>query len=149
VPGERIDALDVGDVLHLGDARLMGVFAAHTGDSIGVVIEYHGVRVYMTGDSLYDDRLVDVGALGGVDVLVTCINGKLGNMPAEDAAKLARLLKCRVAVPVHFGMFRGNTEDPQRFVDLLNGSGVYVRVPGHDESMDVYELLRDGENQAK
>jgi L-ascorbate metabolism protein UlaG (beta-lactamase superfamily) len=50
--------------------------------------------------------------------LLVCINGKLGNMTAAEAARLAAALRPRVAIPMHYGMFADNTADPQEFVRL-------------------------------
>lgn len=132
--------LGQGDVLHLGEARLMGVYARHTEDSIGLVVEYGGLRLYCTADTLWDERLADIGALG-IDILFTCINGRLGNMNVEEAAALARRLPCRTAVPVHYGMFAENTEDPQKFVKALAGSGIQTPVLEFAKARSVYDLL--------
>lgn len=144
IPEERIRPLHRGDCLHLGDARLFGVFADHTEDSIGLVVAYHGVTMYFVGDSLFHERLSEVGVMG-VDILFTCINGKLGNMTVQEAAQLAKGLPCRVAVPVHWGMFAENTEDPQAFASLLAGSGVHVEIPEFDQEVEVFELLARSE----
>ena len=122
IPESRIRRFGAGDVIHLGNARLMGVPAAHTSpEAIGVIIEYHGTRLYFSGDTLYDKRLEDIGSLG-IDVMFICINGRLGNMDYREAAKLAAALPCRVVVPNHYGMFAENTVDPESFIGEMNGS---------------------------
>lgn len=146
IPRARMKRLGAGDVLHVGEARLMGVPAVHTApEAIGVVVEYRGVRLYFTGDTLYDARLSEVGALG-IDVLFVCINGRLGNMTHQEAARLARELPCRAVVPNHYGMFAENTIDPALFEAEMAGSGIYVHRPAFNETTEVYELLRRAEN---
>ena len=146
IPESRLRRLGAGDVLHVGEARLMGVPAVHTApEAIGVVVEYRGVRLYFTGDTLYDERLAEVGALG-IDVLFVCINGRLGNMEHGEAARLARELPCRVVVPNHDGMFAENTIDPAVFEADMAGSGIYVHRPEFNVTTELYELLRRAEN---
>lgn len=146
IPEERTRRLGAGDVVHIGDARIMGVPAVHTApEAIGVVVDYRGTRLYFSGDTLYDARLRDIGALD-IDVMFICINGKLGNMDYREAARLARELNCRVAVPNHYGMFAENTIDPALFKDELADSGIYVHEPVFNEYCEIYELLRRAEN---
>jgi len=147
IPAERIIALNRGGSINLGDAVIHGVFAAHTEDSIGVVIEYKGLITYLTGDSLLDKKLLDIKRFKP-DILICCINGKLGNMNCSEAAWLARELEVRTAVPCHYGMFNENTEDPQNFRKSLEGSNIkYIELklnqvcPIHK----VLELIKGGE----
>jgi len=117
--------LNVGDATRLGDATISAVFAEHSKDSIGMVVRYRGVTMYFVGDSLFSERLVEVRTYSP-DILVTCINGKLGNMNYGEAAGLATGLGVKVAIPAHYGMFADNTEDPKNFERELDGSGVKV-----------------------
>lgn len=146
IPEARLKRLGAGDVLHVGEARLMGVPAYHTApEAIGVIVEYRGVRLCISGDTLYDARLRDL-ALMDVDVAFICINGRLGNMECAQAVELARALGCRVAVPMHYGMFAENTADPGEFERGLAGSGIWVHVPEFNRECEVYELLRRAEH---
>ena len=142
----QLHRLGSGDVMHLGEARIMGVPAVHTApEAIGVFVEYHGVHLYFSGDTLYDRVLEDIGALR-VDVMFICINGRLDNMDYHEAAKLAKILKPRVVVPNHYGMFVENTIDPQLFVDEMQGSGIHVHVPEFNVACDIHALLGVSEN---
>lgn len=142
----QLHRLGTGDVLHLGEARIMGVPAIHTApEAIGVFVEYHGIHLYFSGDTLYDRVLEGIGALG-VDVMFICINGRLGNMDYHEAAKLTQALKPRVVVPNHYGMFNENTVDPQLFVREMACSGIYVHVPKFNRECDIYALLGVSEN---
>jgi L-ascorbate 6-phosphate lactonase len=107
------------------------VYASHSGDAVGYVFNVgaaeHGgsrpLRVYVTGDSLYEPQLVS-DTTRGVDVLCVCINGRMGNMNHEEAARLAGELDARVVIPMHFGVMPHNTIDPQVFLDALQAQGV-------------------------
>jgi L-ascorbate metabolism protein UlaG (beta-lactamase superfamily) len=55
--------------------------------------------------------------------MFVCINGGMGNMGIDEAVKLTRLLRPRVVVPNHYGMFEENTDDPVRFRTRLLATG--------------------------
>jgi L-ascorbate 6-phosphate lactonase len=114
IPEERLVHLGRGETLRLGEAVLHGVYAEHTTDSIGVVIEYEGTGIYLVGDSLYSDELLDAAQFHP-SLLICCINGRWGNMNAAEAAKLAEKLHVKTAIPSHYGMFAENTADPEEF----------------------------------
>jgi L-ascorbate 6-phosphate lactonase len=123
IPEDRLILLNRGDLIQLGDAQIYGVYAAHTPDSIGIIVKYAGITVYLVGDSRYVPKLVEAEQYDP-DILLCCINGKLGNMNCEEAALLASRLAVKVACPCHYGMFIENTEDPLNFKKALSGSGI-------------------------
>lgn len=59
--------------------------------------------------------------------MITCINGKLGNMDCESDARLAGEIGVKMAVPCHYGMFEDNTENPERFRTALEGTGILYK----------------------
>lgn len=121
VPAGNLLAFDRGTALTVGDAQLFAVHAEHTEDSIGLVVRGNGLTVYFTADTLYSDRLAEEASAYAPDVIVTCINGRWGNMGHEEAAKVAEQLKVRLSIPTHYGMFAENTADPMDFVRARNG----------------------------
>ena len=123
VPEENIISLNRGETYDLEDVRINAVFAKHTEDSIGVVVEYKGSSIYITGDSLYDDELLEAKALKP-NILISCINGRLGNMNYKEAADLAIKLDVNIAIPSHYGMVEENTEDPQKFFDCIEDTSI-------------------------
>lgn len=123
----------------VGDVTITGVFAEHTNDSIGVVLEADGLRVYFTGDTLYSEALGEDA--GQVDVLFCCINGKLGNMTASQAAELAETLRPRLVIPNHYGMFANNTVDPAGFLSDMDAAGIKTAVLPHGEYVELTSLL--------
>ena len=98
------------------------VFASHSGDAVGFVFHTAGLRLYVTGDTLYDAQLIS-DATKAVDVLCVCINGRMGNMSHEDAARLAGELEARIVIPMHYGVMPHNTIEPSLFLDALRASG--------------------------
>ena len=70
----------------------------------------------------------------GPDVLVAVINGAFRNMGPADAARLARELDVKVAIPCHFDMFPDNSLPPQLLHTNLKVEGIGER----------YQLLEHG-----
>lgn len=138
LPQERIIRFDIGDVIQRGGMRLRAVFADHTcEDAIGVRMEAEGKDFYFTGDTLFNQLLIDESGKG-VDAIFTCINGRLGNMNHEEAAIVAKSIGAKLAVPNHYNMFADNLADPQDFVKAMEGSNALIRVL---EYGPVYPLL--------
>ena len=121
VPEENLIAFDRGTKLALDGAEICAVHAEHTEDSIGLVVRADGLSVYFTADTLYTDKLAEDTSAYSPDVLVTCINGRWGNMGHEEAAKVAQQLNVKLSIPTHYGMFAENTADPMDFVNAMNG----------------------------
>lgn len=88
-------------------------------------------KIYLTGDTEYDERLVNEHTIG-CDVLLVCVNGRLGNMNADQALTLAKRLRPAAALPMHFGLFAENTANPQPFVKGCKEAGItsWVMEPG-------------------
>ena len=95
--------------------------------AVGLVVEAAGRLVYISGDTTSEPGLAeDVRRVAGrdVDAVMICINGKLGNMSWEEAAEVVAELRPSVAVPMHYGMFAGNTADPEPFRAKVEAAGL-------------------------
>jgi L-ascorbate 6-phosphate lactonase len=132
LPGERFVRLDQGESREIAGVRLTALYAEHasgdTRDAIGVTMEAGGFRIYQTGDSEYTERLEELALGLQPDLLTVPINGRGGNMTAAQAAQLTALVAPRVVIPMHYGMFRDNTADPQDFLDACQAQGVTARI---------------------
>lgn len=143
----RVEPVGPGDSVVVGDVRVQAVPARHmvdyfpTPDAVGFIIELAGFRLYHSGDTVYNARIVDAAA--GVDAALVCINGTEGNMDVDAAARLAYDLRARTVVPMHFGLWAdrdygdGATLDPQLFAEAyeaLHGQGQVIG-PVLDESI--------------
>lgn len=109
---------DEGAVHRIGKFKLTAVFADHTVPAIGLLVEHGGLKLYFTGDTEYHPRLRELAGRG-IDLMFVCINGKLGNMSAEEAAALTEQIAPRVGIPTHYGMFASNTEDPLNYLSRI------------------------------
>ena len=140
IPEKNLRSLNRGESLTLGEATIHGVFAEHTADSIGLVIQYQGTTLYVVADSTYEAQLLEASQYNP-DVLICCINGKWGNMNYTDAAKLAKKLGVKVAIPGHYGMFAQNTEDPAKFTAALAGSPIEAYELQFNQEYSVNDIL--------
>lgn len=86
--------------------------------SVGFIIEAEGKKYYITGDTLYNTRVIkSVRESVGNDEIYCVflpINGVGNNMNVRDAEQFAKDVGARFAVPVHFGMF--DSIDPCDFM---------------------------------
>lgn len=120
---DNTEELNAGHTKAFGSFKLTGVYADHLGDSIGLVIECDGIVLYLTSDTLYHEKLKEVKKYKP-DIMIVCINGKLGNMNVQEAVRLTREIKPKVGIPSHYGMFESNTGNPQIYIDGLKGPGI-------------------------
>ena len=124
IPAARLHRVQAGDrglTLAAGVTADI-VFASHSGDAVGFVFHTAGLRLYVTGDTLYDPQLIS-DATRGVDLLCVCINGRMGNMSHEEAARLSGELGARIVIPMHYGVMPHNTIEPRLFLDSLRAHG--------------------------
>ena len=129
---------DEGCGFTLGKFRLTATYARHSVPAVGIIVEHGGLKLYFSGDTEYDERLCDLSG-EGIDVMFICINGKLGNMNADDAARLTGIIAPRVAIPTHYGMFESNTEDPCKFTSQVSCGFVME----HGREYSIKEILEN------
>jgi L-ascorbate metabolism protein UlaG (beta-lactamase superfamily) len=122
--------------LRLGPAEVLPVPAAHEQldltdqgyPYLGYTLRLGSLAVHHTGDTIpYPGQIERVRA-HDVDVLLVPINGRdfyrtsrgtIGNMDYREAGDFAVAIGAGVAIPIHYGMFRGNTVPPGHFVSYL------------------------------
>lgn len=79
--------------------------ACHSEPSaVGFIIEAEGNKYYITGDTLYNETVLN-SLPGDIYAVFLPINGKGNNMNARDAKHFAEQCGAKYAVPLHFGMF--------------------------------------------
>lgn len=97
--------------------------------ALGYALSFGEIRVLHLGDTYLTGRLLDsLRRLAPPNVFLPPINGDdyfrrarncIGNMEAEEAAKLAVLLGADLSMPMHYDMIQENTVDPLRFASEL------------------------------
>jgi L-ascorbate metabolism protein UlaG (beta-lactamase superfamily) len=126
VPRERVTALSAEQTLEYSRVTVSHVPARHestvkgweTPDAMGVVLRHGGLRVYHTGDTEYDARLLHADRRG-LNALIVCINGSGGNMNPHEAALLAWQLEPSVVILMHHHLWAGSDEDAVRLPALF------------------------------
>ncbi len=118
IDAARIVTLQPGEVFDAGDARISAVEARHrptTPDAQGYLITIGAHTVYHTGDTEFDPCLTS-GQTMTPTVLLVPINGRKGNMTAEQAAVLAGTLEAKTTVPMHYGCLQPVSDLLDRFL---------------------------------
>jgi L-ascorbate metabolism protein UlaG (beta-lactamase superfamily) len=122
-----------GEAVGIGNFQIEAVPAEHPGEHcVGYVISAGDRRVYHSGDTTWVEPGVD-----GVEVAIVPINGKLGNVDAVEAARLAHGAGAKLAVPCHFDMFEFNTTTPDEFVAECERLGQPYRVLQNGERLNL------------
>lgn len=97
--------------------------------SLGYQVALENIRLLHLGDTyLTEELLRDLTVLDSPDIFLPPINGAdrfrtmrrcIGNMEAEESARLAALLGAKLTIPTHYDMVMDNTADPLRFAAEL------------------------------
>lgn len=125
VAKERCVLLKIGEPVTLAGFDLLPVYARHSDkEAVGVVLAADGEKVYLSGDTEFDDRLLAEPATRELDLVLICINGRLGNMNLDDAVKTVKALRPKLALPMHYGLFAENTVEPEPFVRQCREAGI-------------------------
>jgi len=116
-------ALRAGESMTVGDFQITAVFADHTVEAFGLLVEAEGRKLYFSGDTLYNEKLLQISQYQP-DITFICINGRLGNMNVDEALKVAKAIGAKVNIPNHYDMFASNSEDPHLFADRVDGGRI-------------------------
>lgn len=116
VQGIAIEAVPAYNLLH---TRSPGVPFHPQGDGNGYVINFGDTRVLVAGDT---ENTPELKALQGIDVAFLPMNLPY-TMTPEMVADAAMALRPKILYPYHFG-----ETDTARVLELLNGSGIEVRI---------------------
>ncbi len=112
-----------GDHYKIGDYILNFICCDHGEaalDAVGIVIEVDGIKICITGDTrLRLDWIDKYIKRGSIDILIAPINGAFGNMDEQDCADLSCILKPKLTIPSHYGMFAAHGGDPGLFVQKM------------------------------
>jgi len=115
----------------LGNFRITATAAYHSDPfSVGCLIEVGDKTIYYSGDTILTESLLDdILSLTNrkIDIVFIVINGRLGNMNVHEAIELTAKINPKLAIPMHYGMFAENTEDPQIFIDGCNKLNINAR----------------------
>lgn len=115
--------LKEGEKTVFGNFHVTPVFADHSDpDAVGLIVE-NNKKVYLSADSNYHKCLVNEYT-SEADIVLVCINGRMGNMGTDDALKVVEQIKPKMAFPMHYGLFAENTADPRPFIEGCIKNGI-------------------------
>lgn len=98
------------------------------GNPAGFILRINdGPTIYHTGDTAFYKDMSLIGELYPPDVALINIGGHFGMIPSM-AARAAKTVRARLAVPHHYGTFPVLTADPAAFIEELSRKGVNARV---------------------
>ncbi len=113
---DRIKKLKMNEKYSFQDFNFKTVFADHTKDSMGFIIEINNLIIYFTGDTSFNKKLFNYSK-NNIDIMISCINGKYGNLDVKEAAILAKKLNVKMVIPMHYGLVTDNTVDVNVFIE--------------------------------
>jgi len=136
VPADQIVMTWPNRVHRVGDVQVRATFAIPLGGDdlthVGYLVSVDGgPTVYLTGDTAYHEVLSAAVGPHRPDVLLAVINVAFRNLSPTDAARLARELAVKVAIPCHYDLFPDNSLPPELFRTTLKIEGIgacYVRL---------------------
>lgn len=164
IAAERVQGVQPGETIKLGDATVYPIEAVH-GISfppvvynfgleesgglyrfLGYAVELNGVTMYHAGDLLIHDGLVQRLQELYIDLALLPINGRsyfrerqnlVGNIDEREAADLAAAANIPAVIPTHYEMFGANVGRPGFFVDYVrsNHPEISCYVPSHGKRL--------------
>ncbi len=93
---------------------------------LGFIVELAGVKIFHAGDS---DNIPEYEKLRDyeVDVALLPVSGTYVMTP-DEAAEAAKVIRPKIAVPMHWGEIIGSRAEALKFKDLLGDSGIEVKI---------------------
>jgi L-ascorbate 6-phosphate lactonase len=130
IPEHRCHLLEEGKEFKYGGISVRGVYADHgelAPDALDVVLDFAGIKAYHTGDTAYRPERFRPAIAMKPDVLIPRINGRYGNLTAEEAAELVASAKPDLAIASHFWMFVEHGGDPGLYLESCRRLAPEVR----------------------
>lgn len=86
-------------------------FHPRSDNKIGFILELDDQRLYHAGDS---DLIPEMSQLGPIDVALLPVSGTY-TMNASEAIEAVKIIKPKVAIPMHYGAIVGSANDAEMF----------------------------------
>jgi L-ascorbate 6-phosphate lactonase len=102
----RYIAFNAGTTWTEDEIVFQAVKAEHSDEyAIGVILSAERKNYYITGDTLYSERVFESLPKTAIDVVFLPVNGVGNNMNFADAKRFAQRIKAKKTVPIHIGTF--------------------------------------------
>lgn len=99
----------------------------YMGVAAGIILEADGKTIYHAGDTAEFSEMAFIGETHAIDVAFLPIGDNF-TMGPSAAARAAKRLQAKVAVPIHYNTFPIIKQDPQAFVQLIPEVGQVLKV---------------------
>ncbi len=97
------------------------------GEAAGfVIVVQNGPTIYHSGDTAYFEGMDEIGETFSPDLALLCTGGHF-TMDSIFAAKAAREVKAKIAVPMHYGTFPVLESDMSNFGDAVRAADITYR----------------------
>ena len=89
---------------------------------MGYVFQFGNYTVYHSGDTLWDDKIIQALKPFEIDLALLPINGNrperrvAGNLEAWEAVKMAKTIAAKMVIPGHYHLFEFNSVEPDDFI---------------------------------
>lgn len=136
---DQLIGISHGQVLELEDGIRLEAFAAkheqfeqdEAGEHkfLGFVADFGGIHLYHAGDTVGFPELVTWLQSRQIDIALLPINGRdfvrneqgiVGNCNYREAVEIAVQIQADLLIPMHYGLFPHNDENPAYFVDYIH-----------------------------
>ncbi|MBX7136675.1 MAG: metal-dependent hydrolase [Oligoflexia bacterium] len=139
VPQSQVIPMNKGGTVSVNDVQLTLTHAFHSssydtpqgpryaGEPCGVVLRSAGLSVYHAGDTALFGDMRLIGELYQPQLALLPIGDRFTMGPAE-AALAAKLVGCKIAIPIHFNTFELLTGTAEEFKKFCAAQGVQAVV---------------------
>ncbi len=141
--GRNVIGIKAGESIHIGEASITAVPAAHLIAAAGFIIKSENRCVYFSGDTFYRQFMQDIGRTFQLDAAVMPVTTYRIPMTMDEkqAVRAMRVLKPAVIIPIHLGLkprspFLRTNQTPEHFAQRVRESGASAKVV----------ILREGES---
>ena len=123
IDSQRTTFVKPGDLYEAAGFRMAFIHSDHGAGApleTAPVITVDGKRILETGDTcLHLDWEGEYLKEGPIDVLIAPINGAYGNLNEQEHIALTAVLKPKLTIPCHFGMFASHGGNPGFWKELI------------------------------
>jgi len=134
----RIELVEPGIEILIEDIKIRAIEAYNIGKTfhpkadnyVGYILQFDKIIIYHAGDT---DAVKEIEKLTGYakkgnHFIVLLPVGGTYTMNAEEAAKVAFLLKPTLAIPMHYGSIIGSIADAEKFCSLCREKGIKAEI---------------------
>lgn len=146
--GPKVHPMGCGGGKDFGFGRVQLTIAHHTSSvdgpggtvslaaPVGFLIQAEGKTIYFAGDTALTTEMQLLGSRHSIDLALLPIGDNF-TMGPEDAAEAVRLLKPKVAIPMHYNTFDLIQVDPEIFAKAAGRHGATVKILQPGEKIEL------------